>query len=85
MNGRSPLMLAAAANLTAAVAMLAHASADLEHRDLDGACAMHLAFSYGSASAVAALESAGASSDARGSGRTPVDGAGRTGGLHLFG
>lgn len=79
-------MLAAAANLTAAVAMLAHASADLEHRDLDGACAMHLAFSYGSASAVAALESFGGKSDVRdGTGRTPLEGAGRTGGLHLFG
>jgi len=53
---RTPLMLAAAANLEPAVAMLLAGGADALARDLEGNTACHMAYAYGSAAAAVTLE-----------------------------
>ena len=86
-NGRSALMLAAAANLTAAVEMLLEAEADVRHGDLDGRQCLHLAYATGAASCIVMLEKCGADTDARDSSRMlPLDCAGKISLVsHLFG
>lgn len=53
---RTPLMLAAAANLEPAVALLLASGADVFARDLDGNTPAHMAYAYGSAGAAVTLE-----------------------------
>ena len=54
---RTPLMIAAAANLEAAISMLLASGADVFATDLEGNTPLHMAYAYGSASAAATLES----------------------------
>ena len=62
---RTPLMLAAAANLVVAIDLLVAAGADVSARDLDGRTALHIANSFGAASAVSSLEALGADPELR--------------------
>ena len=75
---RTPLMLAAAANLEPAIALLLAAGADVFAQDLDGNTAVHFAYAYGSASAVATLEGKmGDNAQAKNhNGQSPLDMAG---------
>jgi len=63
-NGRTPLMFAAASNNADACSALVEAGAALNATDLDGCTALHIAYMYGSSSAIAFLEANGADSDA---------------------
>jgi len=75
---RTPLMLAAAANLEPAIAMLLASGADVFARDLEGNTPCHMAYAYGSAGAAVTLEGRmGADFAASNhSGRTPLEMAG---------
>eukprot|EP00603_Paraphysomonas_imperforata_P015364 CAMPEP_0114452376 /NCGR_PEP_ID=MMETSP0104-20121206/1482_1 /TAXON_ID=37642 ORGANISM="Paraphysomonas imperforata, Strain PA2" /NCGR_SAMPLE_ID=MMETSP0104 /ASSEMBLY_ACC=CAM_ASM_000202 /LENGTH=1372 /DNA_ID=CAMNT_0001624623 /DNA_START=163 /DNA_END=4281 /DNA_ORIENTATION=+ len=71
---RTPLMLAAAFDLPAAVTLLCTAGADVNLRDLDGNTALHYAYACGSNQAMSALESLSASSDiTNNAGDTPFE------------
>lgn len=59
---RTPLMLAAAFDLPAAVTLLCTAGADINLRDLDGNTALHYAYACGSNKALSVLEDRGADS-----------------------
>jgi ankyrin repeat protein len=75
---RTPLMLAAAANLKDAIVMLLDAGADLNASDIDGNTALHLAYSLGSTAAAILLESRGADQDRENMSKcTPIEMSGR--------
>lgn len=82
---RTPLMLAAATNLTEAVEILLSAGADTNARDLDGNTALHLAYAFGAASSVVAMEASGADQDAKNhAGKPPLELAGKSKSVHLL-
>jgi len=81
-NCRTPLMLAAACNITDAVGMLLDAGADVGVTDLERNTAMHIAYAYGSLSSAFVIETKGGDTSARnGRQRTPTEEAGRQGSL----
>jgi len=57
-------MYAAASNLVSACSVLLEAGAHINATDLDGCTSLHMAYLYGSSSAVAFLEGNGADSNA---------------------
>ena len=76
---RTPLMLAAATNLTEAVEILLSAGADTNAKDLDGNTALHLAYAFGAAASVVAIEGAGADQDSKNhAGKFPLELAGKS-------
>jgi len=83
---RTPLMLAAAANLVVAIDLLVAAGADVSARDLDGRTALHIANSFGAASAVSSLEAHGADPELKDSvgGKKPFELTGRPLGVPVF-
>ena len=77
-NCRTPLMLAAACNLTDAVGMLLDAGADVGVYDLERNSSLHIAYAYGSLSSALMIEGKGGDAAARnGRQRTPTEEAGR--------
>ena len=56
---RTPLMLAAAANLLEAVKILVRSGSDLNASDIDGNTALHFAYGFGCATVAVYLESQG--------------------------
>ena len=74
---RTPLMLAAGANLFDAVKMLIENGADVNISDIDGNTALHFAYGFGNASLAVFLEGHNANPDNKNlNGDTPIDVAG---------
>ena len=74
---RTPLMLAAGANLFDAVKLLIEGEADVNISDIDGNTALHFAYGFGNASLAIYLEDHHADSDCKNlDGKTPLDMAG---------
>lgn len=82
---RTPLMLAAATNLTEAVEILITAGADTNAKDLDGNTALHLAYAFGAAASVVAIEASGADQETNNhDGKPPLELAGKSKNIQLI-
>jgi ankyrin repeat protein len=76
---RTPLMLAAAANLVECIDLLIVSRTEVNSSDIDGNTALHYAYAFGSMAAASVLELRGADNTrTNNSGATPLDVTGMT-------